>query len=125
MASQFIIYMPRSITEEQKLKQEFYLIASVPGVLGCIDGTHIPIIAPIEREYLYVNRKKFHSISVQAICDANLCFLDVVAKWPGSSHDSFSLQVSRVYDRFEASDFGEGWLLGDSGYPLKFTDQMA
>jgi len=44
----------------------------------------------------------------------------MVAKWPGSSHDSFVLQASRVHDRFELAEFGDGWLLGDSGYPLNF-----
>ena len=56
---------------------------------------------------------------MQAICNADGCFTDVVAKWPDSTHDSFILQASRVYDRFEASEFGEGWLLGGSGHPLR------
>jgi len=117
-ALQFI-YMPQTRTVIQEIKQDFYRTASFPRVLCCVDGTHISLIAPSEDEYLYVNRKKFHSINVQAIGDANLCFLDVVAKWPGSSHDSFILQASRVHDKFESAEFGEGWLLGDSGYPLK------
>ena len=56
---------------------------------------------------------------MQAICDANLVFRDVVARWPGSHHDSFILQSSSVYDRFENDEFGDCWLLRDSGYPLK------
>ena len=57
---------------------------------------------------------------MQAICDANLIFQDVVARWPGSHHDSFILQSSEnVYDRFENDEFGDCWLLDDSGYPLK------
>jgi len=31
----------------------------------------------------------FRAVILQAICDANLIFLDVVCKWPGSCHDSF------------------------------------
>jgi len=30
---------------------------------------------------------------------------------------SFCKQLE--YDRFEASEFAEGWLLGDSGYPVR------
>jgi len=34
-------------------------------VLGCIDGTHIKIMAPRENEAEYVNRKGVHSLNVQ------------------------------------------------------------
>lgn len=117
-ASHFI-YMPRSRDEILKAKNELYQIASLPGTIGCIDCTHIPIIAPHENEYAYVNRKKFHSINVQAVCDANFIFQDIVAKWPGSHHDSFILNTSSLYNRFEQGEFGDCWLLGDSGYSLK------
>ena len=111
--------MPTSADGLESLKTGFYQVAKVPGVVGCIDGTHIPIIAPKVDEYTYVNRKKFHSINIQTICDHNLVFLDVVAKWPGAAHDSFILSASEIHDRFENGEFGDGWLLGDSGYALK------
>ncbi|CAI5678493.1 unnamed protein product [Oreochromis niloticus] len=47
------------------IKEGFHKIAGFPGVIGCIDGTHIPIIAPSVNEGDYVNRKSFHSINVQ------------------------------------------------------------
>jgi hypothetical protein len=38
----------------------------MPNVIGCIDGTQIPIIAPSgDREPDFVNRKGVHSINVQ------------------------------------------------------------
>jgi len=40
-----------------------------PCVIGCVDGTHIRIQAPHENENGYVNRKGFHSINVQGICN--------------------------------------------------------
>ena len=37
----------------------------IPGVVGCIDGTHIPIIQPAHSGTAYCNRKGFYSINVQ------------------------------------------------------------
>lgn len=34
------------------------------------------------------NRKGYFSLNVQAICDADLKFMNVVARWPGSAHDA-------------------------------------
>ena len=53
-----------------KTKADFYDVAGFPNVLGAVDGTHIPIQAPHEDEASYVNRKHYHSINVQAVCDA-------------------------------------------------------
>jgi len=49
-------------------KAEFFKMARFPNVIGCVDGTHIRIIAPSENEYEYVNRKNQHSINVQVRC---------------------------------------------------------
>lgn len=59
------------------------------------------------------------SINVQTISRANLLITDVVARWPGSTHDSTIYQNSRRYARFERGDYMGAYLLGDSGYPLK------
>ena len=90
-ASQYI-YMPRNETEISRTVNDFQQISGVPMVLGAIDVSHIPIIAPSIDEYAYINRKQYHSMNMQAICDSNLNFQDVVATWPGSHHDSFILQ---------------------------------
>ena len=108
-AGQFI-YMPSTPAEREQTKHKFYDIAGFPGVLGCVDGTHIPIIAPTIDEYAYVNRKNFHSINVQAVCDADMVYLDVVARWPGSHHDSFVMSTSALCNQFERGLHGDGWL---------------
>ena len=68
------IYMPRSREEVAKTKHDFYQLAGFPGVIGCIDGSHIPIVAPQEDEFVFFNRKGFHSTIIQAVCDSNLFF---------------------------------------------------
>jgi len=46
-------------------KVKFHAKAGFPNVIGCIDGTHVRILAPTRNEHEYVNRKNFHSINVQ------------------------------------------------------------
>jgi hypothetical protein len=66
--NQFIKF-PQSQEERGTVKQGFYEIANFPCVIGCVDGTHIKIIAPSQNEPDFVNRKRVHSINVQGICD--------------------------------------------------------
>ena len=115
------IRMPQSDSQQRRSMMDFYDVAGFPGVLGCIDCTHIPIRAPSlpEDEYAYVNRKGFHSINVQAVCNANMEFTNVTARWAGGHHDSHILGLSSVGQWFESGSVQDGWLLDDSGYGLK------
>ena len=51
-------------------------------------------------------------MNVQVIYDANMTITNVVAKYPGSVHDSFICQNSAIYQRLSNQAFGEAWLLG-------------
>ena len=51
------------------IKNEFYLRGGFPCVIGCVDGTHVRLQAPSKHENNYVNRKGFHSINVQGVCN--------------------------------------------------------
>ena len=66
---QQFIKWSESIAEQQVIKQGFYHKGGFPNVVWCIDGTHIRIQEPSVDENDYVNRKGFHSINVQGICD--------------------------------------------------------
>ena len=66
--NQFIRF-PRTQHERDAAKQGFYEIANFPCAIGCVDATHIRIIAPTDNEWDFVNRKRYHSINVQGICD--------------------------------------------------------
>ena len=55
--------------EIAQIKRGFYDKGGFPGVIGCVDGTHVKIQGPTENENDYVNRKGFHSINAQAICN--------------------------------------------------------
>lgn len=73
------IKLPRTGNEINKVMQGFNSIANFPNVLGAVDGTIIKILAPKNDKHLFVNRKNFHSINIQSVCDSNLKFTNVVA----------------------------------------------
>ena len=60
-----------SLAELQVVKRGFYDKGGFPGVIGCVDGTHVRIQAPSTNENDFVNRKGFQSINVQAMCNHN------------------------------------------------------
>ncbi|XP_041961798.1 putative nuclease HARBI1 [Alosa sapidissima] len=98
------------------IKVEFHQLAGFPNIIGCIDGTQVPIKAPSINEADYVNRKGFHSINVQMICDASYLITNVEAKWPGSVHDARMYRECNLSNKFQRGEF-DGYLLGDRGYP--------
>lgn len=50
--------------------------------------------------------------------DANLKIRNVVARWPGACHDMTIFSNSRLKAEFEENRYGDGILVGDSGYAL-------
>lgn len=106
----------------QQVCEGFQKLAGIPRVLGAVDGCHIPIKAPSKFPENYVNRKKFHSVVLQGICDHNLMFLDVYCGWPGSVHDARILRNSDIGQKAYSNPTSlfppETYLLGDSAYPL-------
>lgn len=102
------------------IKTAFFDICGIPGVVGAIDCTHIAILTPIEEEHSFMNRKGYHSLNVQLICDVELFINNVNSRFPGGNHDALIWRQSLVQD-FLRNNFENGerntWLLGDSGYP--------
>ena len=62
-------------------------MSGFPNVIMAIDVTLIAIKGPST----YVCRKGYHAINVQTVCDSQLHILNIVVKWPGSTHDSYIL----------------------------------
>ncbi|XP_071052055.1 putative nuclease HARBI1 [Onthophagus taurus] len=101
----------------QKIQRDFYNIALFPSIVGCIDGTHIKIQSPGGEEgEIFRNRKGYFSINVQVVGDSDLKVQDIVARWPGSTHDMTIYSNSRIRARLEGGEFRNGIILGDSGY---------
>jgi hypothetical protein len=112
------IKFPRRGADIIATKQGFYDIAHFPHVIAALDGTLMPIKTPHRQEHLYVSRKGGHSLNILAACNADLIFTYVVAKFPGSTNDSFIWSNCNLQEKFENGDFGNSWILGDSGFAL-------
>ena len=49
----------------RKVQEDFYALAGLPGIVGAIDCTHAPIIAPgADQAEIFRNRKGYFSINV-------------------------------------------------------------
>eukprot|EP00918_Siedleckia_nematoides_P023255 GHVU01050169.1.p1 GENE.GHVU01050169.1~~GHVU01050169.1.p1 ORF type:complete len:376 (+),score=23.23 GHVU01050169.1:2811-3938(+) len=110
-----LIRWPHAARERERVISGFFNIAGFPNVIAAVDGTHIRINRPVHDEVDYVCRKKYHSINVQAACDHEGIFTHVNAQWPGSTHDSFVMRATDMWQSFEDGAI-RGRVLGDSGY---------
>lgn len=114
------IIFPLTEQSRDNIKMEFSRKWGFPGIIGVVDGTHISILKPNVEEYNFINRKGFHSINAQIICDHNLKIINVFANYGGATHDSFIWRNSAVDQYLRTLAPNERcWLIGDSGYPLQ------
>lgn len=70
-----------------------------------------PILGGDDAE-VFRNRKSYFSINAQVVGGANLKIFDVVARWPGSAHDSTIWNNSLLRTRFDRGEFQNVTLLG-------------
>ncbi|XP_066510674.1 putative nuclease HARBI1 [Hoplias malabaricus] len=109
----------RDEAAKQQSKEEFYKVAGIPNVIGVVDCGHIAIKAPNAEDSSYVNKKGFHSINCQLVCDARGLLLSAETHWPGSLTDRAVFNQSSVCKLFEGQINHDGWLLGDNRYPMR------
>lgn len=124
------VLMPRYLQwpdEEsmRRIKDEFESISGIPGVVGSMYTTHIPIIAPkisvaayFNKRHTERNQKTSYSITVQGVVDPKGVFTDVCIGWPGSMPDDKVLEKSALYQRGNQGLLKGVWIVGGSGYPL-------
>ncbi|KAJ8910259.1 hypothetical protein NQ315_004995 [Exocentrus adspersus] len=114
------IFMPSTPEEIRECRQKFYNIARFPRCIGAIDCSHVKIQSPDGNDAeIFRNRKQIFSINVQTVADSDLRIRDIVARWPGSSHEAHIFRNSHLCTAFENGRFGDSLLVGDSGYPIK------
>ncbi|CAG9135385.1 unnamed protein product [Plutella xylostella] len=116
------IHFPKTAHERNLIKQKFYTKYGIPGVIGCVDGSHFHIFQPKKAvEHLFFCRKNFHSLNVQVVCDSDCRIININPKYGGATHDCFVWNNSQVSTFMETlyRNGEQGWLLGDSGYPQR------
>lgn len=114
------VKFPRTQREQQNTMYDFYAASKLPGVIGAIDCTHVPIQSPGgDDAEIYRNRKGYFSINVQLVCDQQYYISDAVVRWPGSVHDSTIFDHCRLRAELENHQLGEGYLVGDGGYACR------
>ncbi|XP_053662813.1 putative nuclease HARBI1 [Anopheles marshallii] len=108
--------------EQQDARRYFFSKSGIPGVVMCVDGTHIKMIAPVDSRDQHFNRKGFYSLNVTIICDHLMKIRYVNAKYAGANHDSHVWSVCGIDDFFaEKHHRGEDGfkVLADAAYPSK------
>ena len=102
-------------------------------MVSAIDGTHIPLSSRPQRGLTpmpcdFFNRKKFHSVLLQVVCDSERFFWNVCVEQPGGVHDAGQFAWSKIYIQLRRCEIllepvieiggieVRPYLLGDSAY---------
>ncbi|XP_048365842.1 putative nuclease HARBI1 isoform X1 [Sphaerodactylus townsendi] len=85
------VLVPRLVKLTDPMEQIMLGFAEIgfPQCVGAVDGCHIPIQNPADSNGEYINRKKFASIVLMAICDHRGRFYAAEAGESGKSHDAY------------------------------------
>ncbi|KAM7313318.1 putative nuclease HARBI1 isoform X1 [Ixodes scapularis] len=117
---------PETPSERFDAEKGFRLLGTIPGVIGCVDGTMVSIVGPSKNDptvtkAAYWCRKYFYALNVMVVCDADCRIMCIDPRYPGSVHDSFVWQFSWLRNQLEQGQVPRDgrFLLGDSGYPLE------
>ncbi|XP_071371667.1 uncharacterized protein [Centroberyx affinis] len=123
---QDLIKVP-NLEEACAIARRFEMANNIPQIIGCIDGTHIPVLPPSDGYRDFVNRKGWPSYVLQAVVEDRYCFWSVNCQVPGSTHDANVLRQSELFKKAHLLLTGvrviQGkpvrfFLLGDPAYPL-------
>ncbi|KAK9686898.1 DDE superfamily endonuclease [Popillia japonica] len=120
------IEMRSNAEDVQRLRESFYNISKFPRCIGALDCTHIRIQSPGGQDAdRYRNRKDLFSHNVRVVCDSDLLIRNIVCRWHGSTHDSYTIfNNSSLKVKLENEEFGEGSLVvGDSGLKVKLENE--
>lgn len=101
--------------------EKFFNKSGIRGIAASLDSTSIHILKPKVNGEGFYNRKKYHSVNLQAVVDAEMRFINVYAGQAGALHDARVFRLSPLSnftpeqqrDHFPNNEF----IVGDSAYP--------
>nr|XP_033805882.1 putative nuclease HARBI1 [Geotrypetes seraphini] len=105
------ISLPTTPQALQGNMRQFYNVAQFPSIIRVVDCTHIALRPPRADEASYRIRKAFHSMNMQMVSNAQGEILDVCARYPGSTHDTYIEQHCGLHKRATQGQFNGAWLL--------------
>ena len=108
------VYIPRG-EKLREIVNGFESDWGFPQAVGAIDGSHIPIVRPIECASDYYNRKNYYSVIMQGLVDHLGLFMDVCIGWPGKVHDARVFTNSLLYQKGTNSSLFPDWKRTISG----------
>ena len=113
-----------SIAEVRGVAEQFRRRSGFPGVVGALDGYHIPFQPTSGSSKPYRNYKKFHSFVLMATVLPDRSFSYIFTGFPGSAHDSTIFQRSSLFEKLEnncINHFNPNryHIIADSAFPLK------
>lgn len=103
------------------IKAEFSRTSKFKQCIGVIDGAYVGWSAPKGQLESYTNRKGFTSVTLQAICDANMKFMMCYTGWPSSKEELEIFQNSGFLKiELNPKQFfpDNEYILGDKAYPI-------
>lgn len=101
-----------------------FLKYNISGVVRNIDGSYVKIFPLREHPNSCCNRKGFHSVLLQGVCDHQKLFIDAYAGEPGSIHDNRLVEKSRLHQKIVSKEIkfsNNSHLIGDLAYSLQTT----
>ncbi|XP_018402145.1 PREDICTED: putative nuclease HARBI1 [Cyphomyrmex costatus] len=97
-------------------------MGGIDGVVAAVDGTYVPIKAPSENPDVYITRKCQYAITLQAMCDSDMKFVDCFVGYPGLVHDARIFRNSDIYhlicENVNKYFPGNEFILADKAYPV-------
>ena len=118
---QFVVFPNEN--EKDAIAKQFLARDSIPGVYGCIDGSHIFVKRPpsgnVPAPERFYNRKSCYSINMVVVCDHTYKIRYFSARYPGSVHDARIFNESflkqNMLQQFDPER--PRFILGDEAFP--------
>ncbi|CAF2119842.1 unnamed protein product [Rotaria magnacalcarata] len=127
-----LVKFPDNHQEIKDTSSKFLRKFGYPMCIGAVDGTHISIKPPLGLETDYFNYKKYHSVIMLAVVNADLGFTYINVGAPGRCNDASVYSQSNLSDVIKNSIYEDHYmtvnntkiqshLIADSAFALDQT----